>query len=73
WLPKWIARGWKTSDRKPVSNVELWRDHVALADRRKVAWRWVKGHAGDPDNELVDGLAEAEARRFSTLPVPAAG
>lgn len=65
WLPKWIARGWKTRDRKPVSNVELWHELVALADRRKVAWRWVKGHSGDPDNELVDGLAEAEARRFA--------
>ena len=57
WLPAWRARGWRTADRKPVKNQDLW---VALADqaaRHEVAWHWVKGHAGHPENERADELA----------------
>jgi ribonuclease HI len=57
WLPAWKARGWKTADRKPVKNVELWQRLEALAALHHVQWRWVKGHAGDPGNERADALA----------------
>ena len=61
WMANWVRRGWKTAGGDPVKNRDLWeRLHVANA-RHKVDWRWVKGHAGDPDNERVDELARAEA------------
>jgi ribonuclease HI len=61
WLPAWKARGWKTADRKPVKNVELWQRLEALAALHHVHWRWVKGHAGDPGNERADALANRGA------------
>jgi len=61
WLPGWKARGWKTADRKPVKNVELWQRLEALASLHRVHWRWVKGHAGDPGNERADALANRGA------------
>jgi ribonuclease HI len=57
WIHNWKQRGWKTADRKPVKNVDLWQRLDALAAAHKVHWRWVKGHAGDPGNERADGLA----------------
>lgn len=57
WLPAWKARGWKTADRKPVKNVDLWRELDALVAQHSVEWRWVKGHAGHPGNERADALA----------------
>ena len=57
WLPAWKARGWKTADRKPVKNDDLWRELDVLAARHKVRWHWVKGHAGHPENERADALA----------------
>ena len=57
WMVKWKANGWKTANRKPVKNIDLWqRLEAALADH-EVEWRWVKGHAGDPGNERADALA----------------
>jgi ribonuclease HI len=57
WLPAWKARGWKTADRKPVKNVDLWqRLEEAMAPHR-VEWHWVKGHNGHPENERADALA----------------
>jgi ribonuclease HI len=61
WLPAWKARGWKTADRKPVKNAELWQQLEALAAMHQVRWRWVKGHAGDPGNERADALANRGA------------
>ena len=61
WLPGWKARGWKTADKKPVKNVELWQRLEALASLHHVRWRWVKGHAGDPGNERADALANRGA------------
>lgn len=61
WLPGWKARGWKTADKKPVKNVELWQRLEALASLHHVHWRWVKGHAGDPGNERADALANRGA------------
>ncbi len=57
WMPRWKANGWRTSDRKPVKNVDLWMKLDELASMHDVEWRWVKGHAGDPGNERADALA----------------
>ena len=57
WLPGWKARGWRTADKKPVKNQDLWVRLDAAAARHKMEWKWVKGHAGDPGNEAADQLA----------------
>jgi ribonuclease HI len=57
WLPNWIRRGWKTADRKPVKNADLWQRLAALAAEHVIDWRWVRGHAGDAGNERADRLA----------------
>jgi ribonuclease HI len=57
WVKNWKARGWKTADRKPVKNQDLWERLDALAAGHKIEWRWVKGHSGNPGNERVDRLA----------------
>jgi ribonuclease HI len=57
WLPSWKARAWRTADRKPVKNQDLWERLDALASAHTVTWQWVKGHSGDPGNERVDELA----------------
>lgn len=57
WLPAWKARGWRTADKKPVKNQDLWEKLEALAAGHEVEWRWVKGHSGVPGNERVDQLA----------------
>jgi ribonuclease HI len=57
WIRNWKARGWLTSDRKPVKNVDLWQRLEALAAQHDVQWHWVRGHAGDPGNERADELA----------------
>lgn len=64
WMPAWVRRGWKTSGGDPVKNRDLWERLDAVARRHTVAWHWVKGHAGDPDNERVDQLARDEAVRI---------
>ena len=57
WIHGWKARGWKTADKKPVKNVELWQRLDVLNAGHAVTWRWVKGHSGDPGNERADQLA----------------
>jgi ribonuclease HI len=57
WLPAWKARGWRTADRKPVKNQDLWERLDQLAGQHGLTWQWVKGHSGDPGNERVDELA----------------
>ena len=57
WLRNWERRGWKTADRKPVKNVELWQQLDQQVQRHAVQWRWVRGHSGDPGNERADALA----------------
>jgi ribonuclease HI len=59
WVHGWRRKGWRTADGKPVKNVELWQALCAAAERHSIEWRWVKGHAGDPDNERADALANA--------------
>jgi len=57
WLAAWKHRGWKTADRKPVKNADLWRELDELVGRHEVRWHWVRGHAGHPENERADELA----------------
>ena len=57
WIKGWKLRGWMTSDRKPVKNVDLWRELDALVAQHEVTWRWVRGHAGHVENERADVLA----------------
>jgi len=65
WIAGWKARGWKTADRKPVKNVELWRRLEEASERHEVEWHWVRGHAGDEMNERADALARAGMAPFS--------
>jgi len=57
WMPNWKARGWKTADKKPVKNQDLWQVLDALVVLHKLEWHWVKGHSGNVGNERVDQLA----------------
>ena len=57
WIHGWKRNGWKTSDKKPVKNADLWQELDVLAARHRIDWQWVKGHAGDPGNERADALA----------------
>lgn len=61
WIMAWKRNGWRTADRKPVKNAELWARLDALREMHEVHWRWVKGHAGDPGNERADALANRGA------------
>ena len=57
WLESWKRRGWKTADKKPVKNQELWQRLEKATETHKIHWKWVKGHSGHPENERVDQLA----------------
>jgi ribonuclease HI len=57
WIHGWKRNGWKTTDKKPVKNAELWQRLDAARARHTIEWRWVKGHAGHPENERADELA----------------
>jgi len=61
WMANWVRRGWKTAGGEAVKNRDLWERLHAANTKHAVDWRWVKGHAGDPDNERVDQLARAAA------------
>jgi ribonuclease HI len=67
WLPNWKRNGWRTADKKPVKNADLWQRLEAAVERHQVEWLWVKGHSGHPGNERADelankGMGEALAR-----------
>ena len=57
WLKAWKARDWRTADKKPVKNRDLWERLDAATQRHEIVWHWVKGHAGHPENERADELA----------------
>ena len=57
WIASWKRRGWKTADKKPVKNIDLWLELDRLAGRHGIRWHWVRGHAGHPENERADRLA----------------
>ncbi len=66
WLAAWKRRGWKTADRQPVKNVDLWRRLEAALAPHQAEWQWVRGHNGHPENERVDQLATAACHRLKT-------
>ena len=57
WMQNWQRRGWKTTDKKPVKNVDLWQRLTAILAQHQVEWQWVRGHSGHPENERADALA----------------
>ncbi len=57
WIHRWKRKGWKTADKKPVKNEDLWRRLDELARQHEVEWHWVRGHSGHPENERADKLA----------------
>jgi ribonuclease HI len=57
WIRGWKRNGWRTADKKPVKNVDLWQRLEAAIERHDVSWHWVRGHAGHPENERADALA----------------
>ena len=59
WIHGWKRNGWRTADKKPVKNAELWQRLERAAERHRVTWEWIKGHAGHPENERADALARA--------------
>ena len=61
WIHNWKKRGWKTADKKPVKNVDLWQRLDAALGQHQIKWEWVKGHTGHPENERCDELARAAA------------
>ena len=64
WIHGWKKNGWKTADKKPVKNVDLWQRLESAANAHTVEWKWVKGHNGDPMNERADALARAAIARL---------
>jgi len=61
WVPRWQANGWRTADRKPVKNQDLWQRLAAAVAPHKVLWQWTRGHSGHAENEKVDKLAREAA------------
>jgi ribonuclease HI len=64
WLHNWKKNGWRTSDKKPVKNVDLWKRLEVAAERHQVAWHWVRGHVGHDENERADELAREGMQPF---------
>lgn len=74
WVKSWQRKGWRTSGGGPVKNQDLWQRLVAATARHQVAWAWVKGHSGHPDNERVDEAARGEAEALrSAAPMRRSG
>jgi len=66
WLPTWKRNNWRTADKKPVKNADLWQRLEAAVQRHQIQWLWVKGHAGNSGNELADALANRGMREASS-------
>jgi len=62
WITNWKRNGWRTANRKPVKNIDLWQRLDAVVARHDVSWHWIKGHSGHPENERADALAVAAAQ-----------
>lgn len=67
WIHSWKARNWKTAAKAPVKNDDLWKQLDALANTHEVRWHWVKGHAGHPENERADALANRGVQSVASL------
>jgi len=70
WIHGWKRNGWKTADRKPVKNVDLWQRLDEAQSRHQVTWKWIKGHAGHEENERADALARAGMAPFKGSKTP---
>ena len=66
WLPRWKANGWRTAEKQPVKNRDLWQRLDEALARHRIEWRWIKGHSGDPDNDRADQLAREAIRAGRT-------
>jgi len=66
WIHSWKIRGWTTTARQPVKNADLWRKLDEQANRHRVKWIWLKGHAGHPENERCDALASSEIEKITS-------
>ena len=64
WIHAWKKKGWKTADKKPVKNVDLWQRLEAALEQHDVSWHWVRGHSGHPENERADAIARAAIRQM---------
>jgi ribonuclease HI len=64
WVPRWLANGWKTADKKPVKNQDLWQRLAAAAATHQLRWQWVRGHNGHVENERVDVAAREQAEQY---------
>jgi ribonuclease HI len=64
WVPKWQSNGWRTADKKPVKNQDLWQRLSDVVSHHQVSWRWVRGHNGHVENERVDEAAREQAERL---------
>ena len=64
WISRWLRNGWRTADKKPVKNVELWQTMYKLDQELHASWQWVKGHAGNTYNELCDSMVRSEMDKF---------
>lgn len=73
WITRWRANGWRTADKKPVKNIELWQRLDAARRPHQVQWHWVKGHSGHPENERADQLARNEILRIRVGGAPPEG
>lgn len=68
WVHSWQRNGWRTADRKPVKNGDLWQALIEAAAPHRIRWEWVRAHAGHPENERADRLASAAANHFTNRP-----
>ena len=59
WMPKWKKNQWRTANKKPVKNKDLWESLDTLCQNKNIEWHWIKGHAGHPENERADALARS--------------
>lgn len=69
WLANWKRRDWRTADKKPVKNADLWQELDELVGSHQVSWKWVRGHAGDPGNEMADQLANQGVEQARAMAV----
>ena len=70
WIHGWKRNGWRTADKKPVKNMELWQRLDEALKRHRITWHWIKGHAGHPENERADELAREGMAEFKILRTP---
>lgn len=69
WLANWMSNGWRTANRKPVENKDLWQQYVEISKGKTIEWQWIEGHTGHPENERCDSLAKEAAAKIVSSPV----